>query len=570
MALDFLLQLRNGMSAPAAAAAASLRVLRQAFRDVHQTAQQVAPGLSSLLQGAASGIASQVNAAANATKVLKYGLLGVAAAAGTAGFALGKTLFEAAKFKEGSLLRLSAQLGDKAGGEEFTAAIKIAEKTQFDPKQAVDALAKLATVFDKTDIRRAFFGAAADVVSASGGGNDEFGRLTDQIVQSVNAGKAKMDDIKPMLNAGLKLPALYDAIAENFGVKGKDKDEVKKKVADLLSKGKIEGERWTKSLFDALMASRGAANKGKLAGQVSEDMGSATIAGLVSNIKGGFDTLLGMAPTANWPAIVSLKALLKDVADLFSTSSPKGEALTNALRELSSAGAPVFEAMRRDLQAFTGVLATSKDGTSTFAGGLSVIALSLYEVISGIAWFGVGVVQFFGWLAKGGEAVGDFLFSIGAIGDYFHDLDESLYAIGRNLIDSVIRGLSDAWSEAKKVPENIAKGLADAWRGALGIHSPSTVFAEMGAQSIAGYLQGLGDVDVQGATSAATSAAVSGIAPPAGGAGGRGDVEVNVTLQLSSGGTDPKAVAQELLPQVGAAARDAVEQAFRRWEQQGA
>lgn len=63
--------------------------------------------------------------------------------------------------------------------------------------------------------------------------------------------------------------------------------------------------------------------------------------------------------------------------------------------------------------------------------------------------------------------------------------------VGKNLILGLIRGLKDNLHRATESIKNLGSSVVNTLRDKLGIHSPSTVFAEIGAYSGQGYIQGL-------------------------------------------------------------------------------
>src|SRR5581483_3383448 len=66
----------------------------------------------------------------------------------------------------------------------------------------------------------------------------------------------------------------------------------------------------------------------------------------------------------------------------------------------------------------------------------------------------------------------------------------------------VAKGIRDGSPEAQAAArDDLARGLSDSFAGALGIHSPSTVFAQHGIDLVAGLAQG-----ITGSTATATDA----------------------------------------------------------------
>lgn len=66
-------------------------------------------------------------------------------------------------------------------------------------------------------------------------------------------------------------------------------------------------------------------------------------------------------------------------------------------------------------------------------------------------------------------------------------------SIGTNLIDGVQKGIKDAWENAKKAVTDAFDGLVGGIKDLLGIHSPSTVFEDIGDNMVAGVKDGWDD-----------------------------------------------------------------------------
>lgn len=578
MALDYMARLRDGISGPAGAATRAVAFLRSGLRQLTQTATEASAAFdrsAGRFRNANGQFVAGATRSLTAANLLADGIKAVGRAAIATGAWFGKTVLGAAEFKESATLRLSNMLGNSAEGRaEFMAAVKIAEKTRFDPKEAVNALAGLSQVLSGTNERRAYFGAVADVVSASAGGSDEMGRMIEQVKQSLAVGKAKMDDIKPMIQLGLRYDSLYAAIGKNFGLRASSQEQLAQKAQKLISSGQVQGGAWTKSLFEALMGSRGSGSAGKLAGQVAEDMGSSTISGLISNIKNGFDTLI-MAQDTEWPGLIAFKDTLKTIASLFDSSSKEGAGILSVFSGVTNAMAPIFNAIRGDLKGMSKDLA--KGVPPSFITGVQASMWAVYGLAKGLAYLGGWTMEAIGGYVKLGERIGDTTFEIT---QWFAELPariwggitgavSAMYEGGANLVKGLVQGIRDAAGAVTDAVAGLGNDAINALKAALRISSPSRAFAELGLWSAKGFGEGLQRGGDGVATNArgmgeAAAGAVRGMA-----GGGAGPISVAVTLNLASGASDPKAVAAELLPQIGAATRDAVDQALQRLAQEG-
>jgi phage-related protein len=74
----------------------------------------------------------------------------------------------------------------------------------------------------------------------------------------------------------------------------------------------------------------------------------------------------------------------------------------------------------------------------------------------------------------------------------FKGLASDAVGLGKDIVDGIIKGVSNAGSALTNKLRDLAKGALDAAKAVLGIHSPSTVFADMvGTQIPAGVAKGI-------------------------------------------------------------------------------
>lgn len=127
--------------------------------------------------------------------------------------------------------------------------------------------------------------------------------------------------------------------------------------------------------------------------------------------------------------------------------------------------------------------------------------------------------------------------------------------IGTAIVEGIKSGITGAWESLKTLLGTLAGELPGPLKTVLGIHSPSTVFADqVGAQIPAGIAQGITanagtvtsalnglptSMDRLGASAASVGSA---LAPSTGGGGGRGPITLNITVN----GITPGQVAQEI------------------------
>jgi hypothetical protein len=215
--------------------------------------------------------------------------------------------------------------------------------------------------------------------------------------------------------------------------------------------------------------------------------------------------------------------------------------------------------------------------------GISVIANVIDWISNLISWFGnlLGVAWNFvkAWasiLWNLPQAVRDVF---GLIVDYFRGMGGLilgaigavgglLYSVGRDIVRGLINGIKSMIGEVLGIAGDIASGIKDKVKGVLGIHSPSTVFMELGKNVAQGFaigidknshlannaagrmLGGLGVPEASGVGSTASLGAIdNGIS--AGGGNSRSTViEVNMSGIMSRSKSDEREIAKSLIQRV--------------------
>ena len=133
------------------------------------------------------------------------------------------------------------------------------------------------------------------------------------------------------------------------------------------------------------------------------------------------------------------------------------------------------------LGAFSGLFDALKETFSNILEDVTNIFQDVIDIIVGI---------FTGDGEKVGEAVRSL---VGNILDLLWDLVTGVVDIGWNLITGLVEGI---WEGIKAIPQllaGIGEFVIDFFKGLFGIHSPSTVFAELGGYLIEGLIQGISD-----------------------------------------------------------------------------
>lgn len=192
----------------------------------------------------------------------------------------------------------------------------------------------------------------------------------------------------------------------------------------------------------------------------------------------------------------------------------------------------------KDVDTLGLAMETGKVALVAMAGAAGVLAVALAVAAAPF----VALWAMFVLLPKKSEELGK------SIRDWFLNIDWA--ASGRAIVDGLVNGLTEGASKLKNAVVGLGSTVKSGFKAALGINSPSKVFAEFGKQTTAGYQKG-----VEASAPAAQGAVAAMGAPPelpapgsaAAAAGGRGGapITINVTVTIEGGGKSPTAQAQD-------------------------
>ncbi len=148
--------------------------------------------------------------------------------------------------------------------------------------------------------------------------------------------------------------------------------------------------------------------------------------------------------------------------------------------------------------------------------------------------------------------------SWGKVTAFFQSI--SLAEIGTNIIKGLVDGILLGGPAVLNAISGIAKGAITAAKTALGIASPSTIFAEIGTNTAAGMEEGVdsGAADVQKSVEALVAPPEAAAGAVAGGSSSGGAVTYNVTINGGGDAQSNVAAFREWLASIGAQAGTAV------------
>ncbi len=205
-----------------------------------------------------------------------------------------------------------------------------------------------------------------------------------------------------------------------------------------------------------------------------------------------------------------------------------------------------------------GVLAVAAVGAALIFAPLLLIGYGVKLIIDGFVWLG-GVASS-AWDSVSGGAKGVLSALSGLVSGVWEAVTEFFSAaagIGKGIIDGIINGILGGAAGVVSSLVGVATSAISAVKGVLQQHSPSKVFADIGANTVEGFVQGVVANDnsaakassamASGAVAAAqggfaavpgTGGAVGGagaVAPPGGGAAKSFQVAISVKVDAAGG-----------------------------------
>ena len=244
-------------------------------------------------------------------------------------------------------------------------------------------------------------------------------------------------------------------------------DSVGKFIADTIG-GFFTGIDWD-LIYDTFVT--GAKGLGDAVNSFMDNLNWNSISESVSNFVNTFvDTIYTFITTVKW----------KDLGNKVGTT------ISNAWKGIDwkKAGATIGETFK----AFFGFISSAIESIDWF-----MVAQTVQDFLTGIDWGGVASAlfeaigaAFGGFAAFIGELIGN---GITAAKEYFQ---EKIEECGGNIVLGIFKGIQDAISGvAEWITEHILFPFIEGFKKAFGIHSPSTVMAEMGKYIIQGLLNGI-------------------------------------------------------------------------------
>ena len=399
------------------------------------------------------------------------------------------------------LTRLTTLTGSAEKANDVLEQIKKdALKTPFDVSSLTQAESLLlATGLSAQDARKDIL-ALGDAVSASGGGNAELQRMAVNLQQIKNVGKASALDIKQFAYAGIDI---YGLLADSMGTTREEASKMDityEMLSKALQKASSSGGKYYKAMEKQSETYAGATSNLKesldvLKGEVAKDLFNAikkiipvltqmfdwlgknhkVVEALVVPLLVFFNTIMlwlgiqkivGIISALNavllanpiMLVVAGILALIAVIVYLWNNC----EGFRNFILGVFNAIKTAFEFLKNKVIFFINLIKLGIDGLKKTFQMIKDKAVEIKD----------GIVKKFQEIKDGiKEKVQEIIDKIGEKIQDFKDM-------GKKLIEGLWNGIKEKWDKLKGKVKNFGKGIVDGFKGALGIHSPSTLFRD--------------------------------------------------------------------------------------------
>lgn len=521
-------------------------------------------------------------------------LAGIATGFAGIGIAAAGAVVEVASFRESSLVALEAVLGSAgAAGRSFRSAVTVANQTPLDTQQVIQQTQSFAVAgFGEREIAP-LVAASADLGAAFGQRSSEGFALA--LSQIRAAGRLQGQELLQLSNANVSRSAVLDSIARQMNL---GQGEVGRRAAQQA----ITQRRVTSGVGEqaALDAVRGRLDQGGQLGSFARRQ-SETLTGAISNARNAIFNLLVGIDFSRVPGLVAFKNVLLQVTAALQSGSPAATALragitgaANALGGLlarainpttiaagMSAVGRGFAAVQRFATAAWPIVRSFVQGVGPgFTAGIAPLRAIISQLMAGggpsaatmvlLAAAARGLGQAFGFVAGSiatilgvGTMVSVAITGLaatftGLATNVLMPIRTAFVGVGTNIIAGIVDGIRGGVGSVTSAITGLGVSAVTAARNALGIHSPSRVFADVvGRQIPAGIAQG-----VHAGAPAAQDAVAGIVSPRVPELGGRGGMHVEVSIQVS-GASQPTETARAVRAEV----EDALGSIFGQWSE---
>lgn len=591
--LTWTLRVNDQVSAPTNRAANAVRGLESSFRAAASTIRggqdrfTGATGAVNAFAGSVTGLVGAFGQLGRAATTV----VGIAAAVGVTfgGIAasIGRSVAEMIRFRESAVVTLGTlmrgrgqgrEVISRVGGAAFRQTQAIARLTPGNERDVIQARTQLAAAgFRGADEERVLAG-SLDVGALNPNDATAQSRFVRALGQIRGRGALQAEELNQLSEVGVGRQDIFAAIARQRGLTGTEA-EVTRQVQDLMRSGRITGTEGVNAALSAVQTMTGE----RLGGFARLQGG--TLAGSMSNLEEAvFGLVTGIERLEKLPGVRAFAQTISAIGNALNGSSEAGQRLQGSIaRIIDSAGQAfagvltperiegfvsglaeflplAFDALRLIGGAFVQGLGralgpvieamsglSGEDGASMVAAaqmlaeslglivGVSLQLVGLFgALVAGVTFFGAEGLRAVQWVVNLPSLIQT-------------TLTPAFTSVGTALVDGLASGIASGVGRVTAAVTGMAEGAVTAAREALGIASPSRVFAEIGEHTAQGFQDG-----VTGGTQDARDAVNAMVSPPdAAGAGGLPGGRGVFQVFIDGAGREAGAIVDEIEQRMG-------------------
>lgn len=549
------------------AQAQATAAMRAQSRDLRVGADELAMGF-----GMAAGIAGSIASI----------VAGIVVSVGSLVARLGGAVLEMIRFREASVTTMGMVLGGRGqegirrtGGAALRQAVALGRISPQDSRDVVGLQQQVATGGFQGSAARRALAAAMDVQAINGTDPTASRRFLLGLGQMRSSARLNDQDLRQTAEAAsLDRSSIARRAASLAGInrrEGESDLSYQRRIDRARLHGRITGQHGVTAVEQEL-----AARTGQGLGGAARTLGQNSLSGAITNLTGSFgELILSMDNIEQSAGMQRFRTMLVGIASILNGSSAAGRQFQSTLRALIDGGFGAlgdlvdpamfergFSVMLSGLRSMVPYVRAFVAGfRQGFAGALPAVATmfrTLFGMVSGGG--GQGTIAFVQRLGQGLGTIASVATvvagALGAVVTVLTALTTGIVAfaaqmvavvsssvqafavLGGQIVDGLIQGLRDGWGRLTGELTALAASLPAPVRDALGIRSPSRVFAELGRQLPAGMAVG-----IEGGTDRVRSAvndmvAVPSLAQGAGMRGRSGPFVGELHIHVGEGGED--------------------------------
>lgn len=456
--------------------------------------------------------------------------------------------FEGARFGQRSLLALERLTGSAAtASREFDAVRQDAQRLGLDVHETQKSFQKLLAAQFSVGEAKGILRMGSDLQSI-GATAEEVQRAILAITQIKAKGRVQAEELLQLQEAGISQDLVFDALEK---ATGKDRTGIRK----MLEAGEVDAALGLSAIGEAVKKKTGV----KEFGEAGEQFASQTIDGMIARFKAAGQNFFIDAGMQILPGLETVAGLISGTLSKIA-DDPELAALGSFLVYQFDRFVSWIEANWPEIEALIigGVHLIADVIYGAFAvidffaehwGAVKVVMIGL-AVVFGIVAAGIGLIILFAWLAV--AAVTAVVVAVAAWIGWLATLGVQAYESARgwasSLVDGLVSGITEFAGRAMAAASGLANSVKGAFQSALGIHSPSRVFAEFGGFTAEGFAGGVESSAprIEGVTADMATNAVRGV--EAGAEGGDSfstsrSSSTNITINITGGGSPTETAA---------------------------